>query len=471
MKLVYLIGIGGSGLSAIARLLLESGYSVMGSDQSVSPITRELEQMGAQIFTGHEGDHVKDADLVLRSSAIPEDNPELLAARASGIPVLKRSEFLEEFLQAQSTIAIAGTHGKTTTTAMIAWMLTALKLDPSYLIGGVSKNLGTNAHAGKGGLFVIEGDEYDYMFLGLQPILGVITNIDHDHPDLFPTMASYTQAFARFTGKIPHGGRLLCTINVSNLLQGQFSAGLEVITFGMEPHAHYRAEEVDILPNGCRAFTMVHSPSENILARVNLQVPGKHNIWNAMAALSTVHLLGLSVSEAAEHLQQFNGVERRFEVKGNVAGITFIDDYAHNPAKIRAALQAARDKFPSRRIIAVWQPHTFSRSITLFPSFLEAFEDADEVWMTEVYAARESDPTFSAAQFASALNSKKARFIARMPAMIDALEESLQHGDVLIVLSAGDATTINEHLIQRLSSNAKEEDHVTQDPRSESRGS
>ena len=412
MKKIFLVGIGGSGLSAIARLLLESGYDVSGSDQSASPITASLSDLGATVFNGHEAEQVLGADLVIQSSAIPDDNPEVSMARKLGIPVQKRAAFLEGFLREKRQIAVAGTAGKTTTTAMIAWVLTCLEIDPGYLIGGISRNLAANSHAGISDYFVIEADEYDRMFHGLHPWLAIITNVEHDHPDMFPTPADYFAAFDGFIQNIQSGGKLLVHQSVPGLLGTSALLEAQQYTFGSGENASYQAGNLQLLPNGCYQFDVLkHSDQEtSFLSSASLCVPGIHNVLNALACLAVVDLLDLPVVEAAGCLAEFKGVQRRFELIGTVNGVSFIDDYAHHPTKIRSTLQAAKAMFPGRRIWAVWQPHTFTRTAALFDEFSTAFDDADQILITEVYAAREKNADFSAARLVEKINRENCHF-------------------------------------------------------------
>jgi len=450
MQKVHFIGIGGSGLSAIARLLAESGWDVSGSDRSLSPLASELMKAGIRVSIGHSAANLAEAELVVRSSAVPDSNPEVEAARARGIPVLKRAEFLGQVMQGKQGIAVAGTHGKTTTTAMIAWMLVQLGQDPSYIIGGVSKNLGNNAHAGKGAAFVIEADEYDRMFLGLNPTLAVITYVEHDHPDCFPTMADYRAAFGEFAGRIQPGGMLLASADnhEAAALISHAPAGVQARTYGLNCPADYCAR--DLRPNSRGGFSFEAWRSNRRLASLDLQAPGQHNAANALAALAAAHLLGLPLEGAAQALNQFSGTGRRFEVLGEAGGVTVINDYAHHPTEIRATLAAARARYASRRIWAVWQPHTFSRTRALLAEFLAAFGDADQVLITEIYAAREAAEGFSAAQIAAAMPQPAARFT---PTLEDArlhLLAHLQPGDVLLVLSAGDADQVSTGVLAQL---------------------
>ncbi|MDO8942152.1 MAG: UDP-N-acetylmuramate--L-alanine ligase, partial [Desulfobacterales bacterium] len=377
---VHLIGIAGAGLSAIARVLLESGYTVSGSDRSLSSLTHDLEHAGAKIFSGHRAENIAGADLVVRSSAVTDDNPEVLAARASGIVVLKRAEFIASLMAGKTGIAVAGTHGKTTTTAMIAWMFSRLGLDPSYIIGGISKNLSNNAHAGHGDYFVIEADEYDRMFLGLNPNWILLTHLEHDHPDCYPTLEEYRQAFVDFVSRLAAGGGLLTCLDhpeTAAMAQAVVPSGCQVWTYGLTEQADYTAAGLSTNPLGGTSFNVLfqHRP----LARIELQVPGLHNVRNALAALALTHRLHLSLETAAAALGEFSGTARRFDLLGEAGGVTIYNDYAHHPTEIRTTLAAARQRHPNRRIWAVWQPHTYSRTRALFTEFANAFADADLV--------------------------------------------------------------------------------------------
>ncbi len=450
---IHLIGIGGSGLSAIARVLLESGHSVSGSDRQLSPQALRLQSLGARLYTGHRLENVLGADYVVRSSAVPDDNVEVQEALRLGIPVLKRAEFLGRWLDetpGRQVVAVAGTHGKTTTTAMIAWILSALDQDPSYIIGGVSANLDSNAHAGQGPYFVIEADEYDRMFLGLRPCLAVVTNVEHDHPDCYPTPQDFEQAFWEFAQRLLAGGVLLACADdpgAAKLLAKAQAGGLHALAYGLEDAADaYRAVQLSPAPGGGFEFEAI--PGEKPAVKVRLQVPGRHNVLNALAAIGAVDQLGLAPQAAAQALSEFRGTGRRFEVRAEAAGVTLVDDYAHHPTEIRATLSAAKARYPGRSIWAVWQPHTYSRTRTLLAEFLASFQDADHVLVTEVFAAREPLPAdgFSAGQIVAQMRHPDAHFAAGLEAAESYLEERLQAGDVVLVLSAGDADQINARL-------------------------
>jgi UDP-N-acetylmuramate--alanine ligase len=449
---VHLIGIGGSGLSAIAGLLLESGYSVSGSDRKASDILDRLVAAGAHIYVGHSPENIAGAKLVVRSSAIPDDNVEVRAAKKAGIPVLKRADFLGQFMEDRIGIAVAGTHGKTTTTAMIAWMLSSLGQDPSYIIGSDLRNLGTTAHAGKGAAFVIEADEYDYMFLGLKPEIAIVTNIEFDHPDFYKTENDYYQSFSDFASTLREGGLLLVCgddIGAARLMDKQRNRPIQTLTYGICDQAlDYYAYGMVHNPVGGLTFDVVVQGKSADRVRIALQVPGEHNARNSLAALAVANRMELPLDEAARALSTFRGTGRRFEVLGEAAGITVIDDYAHHPTEIRATLSAARARYPGRQLWVVWQPHTYSRTRTLFDDFATAFIEANHVVVTEVYAAREPvSADFSSLQVVQAMKHLDAYFIPDLTQTTAFLLTHLDEGDVLLVLSAGDADQVSAQVL------------------------
>jgi UDP-N-acetylmuramate--alanine ligase len=461
---VHLIGIGGTGLSAIARVLLESGYQVSGSDRQLSALANELQSAGVAVSIGHNADNVAGADLVIRSSAIPDDNVEVQAARRLGTPVLKRAEFLGELLAGHTGIAVAGTHGKTTTTAMIAWMLAALGQDPSYIIGSVSANLGTNAHAGEGPAFVIEADEYDRMFLGLAPSIAVVTNIEHDHPDCYPTPEEFYQAFRLFMERLsPEGLLVACSDDrgAARLLSEARAEGRRVVSYGLAAWLGRPPVDVSahaIAPNAAGGYHFAavvktgRAPGAPAQVEVDLQVPGQHNVRNALGALAVADELDLPLEEAARALGEYRGASRRFELRGEAGGVTVIDDYAHHPTEIRATLAAARMRYPGRDLWAVWQPHTFSRTRALLDEFAAAFADADHVLVTGIYAARETEPAdgFSAQRVVAMMQHPDVHYIPELPKVTGYLLEHLEPEDVLLVLSAGDADQVSGQVLAGL---------------------
>ena len=461
MTHVHFIGIGGSGLSAIARLLLESGYAVSGSDRTLSPFAEELRKAGATVYVGHHPRNLTGADWVVRSAAVTEDNPEVQGAKRAGIPVYKRADFLGRLMEDKTGVAIAGTHGKTTTTGMTAWVLSQMGRDPSFIVGGTVNNLGVNAHAGKGPVFVIEADEYDNMFLGLKPQIEVVTSLEHDHPDFFPTFAAMYKAFEKFADLLPADGTLIVCAEdagASALIPHARNRGLSVISYGVQNEMTLNTplwvQARDVQPNarGGFDFTALSNMASRTSAptKVSLQVPGEHNVRNALAVLAIIGELGLSRKKAAQALCEFTGTGRRFELRGEVNGIRIFDDYAHHPTEIKATLAGARARFPQARIWAVWQPHTYSRTKTLFLDFARAFKDANEVIVTEVYAAREPKEEFTSAEIVSAMPHFSARYIRTLPEVTEYLLSHLEPSDVVLVLSAGDADQVSMDVLERL---------------------
>lgn len=471
MKKIHLIGIGGAGLSAIAKVLLESGYQVSGSDRAYSDSARQVQKEGAHVYIGHRAEQILGADIVVRSSAISNDNVEVLTAMNYGIPVLKRGEFLEELTSTKKVIAVAGTHGKTTCTSMIAWMLSELELDPSYIIGGKSLNLGTNAHAGKGEYFIIEADEYDRMFWGLKPEIAVVTNVEHDHVDFYPTPEDFFQAFVGFIERIQPGGILItCDNDPGAALLRTRAAGMDIKTYSYgDTGSHYNCYSRDEALNtvggyafrvSCSSQNGTHPASS---AEINLRVPGRFNIRNALAALAVAHVLDLPLVEAARALNNYQGTGRRFELVGEKNGITLIDDYAHHPTEIRSTLRAARERYAARPIWVVWQPHTYSRTRALIEDYVSAFEDADHLLVTEIYAARETEPDdgFSANSLVQEINHQDSRFVPDLGAARDFLIAHLKPGDILLVFSAGDGDQLNREILDQLKQNPSGDDNAT----------
>ncbi len=459
MEHIHFIGIGGTGLSAIAKVLLEQGYRVSGSDLQDSPLFEAVKSAGGSVFLGHQKENIRGADLVVRSSAVPENNPEVQAALEAGIPVLRRSEFLGRLTAGKKTLAVAGTHGKTTTTSMLIWILSSLGLEPSFIVGGVVANLGTNAQAGKGEFFVVEADEYDYMFLGLHPQIAVVTNVEHDHPDIFPTLDSIEDAFRQFVANLlPDGTLIACAESPAavRLIEG-LEAGQTPITYGYSSSGGtYTAENIRVNPDAGMDF-LLRAPDQGLkdTLPVSLAVPGRHNVLNALAAFGVADRLGLDREAIVQALANFKGSERRFDVRAERAGVLIVDDYGHHPTEIKATLAAARAAYPDRYIRVVWQPHTYSRTTTLFKSFAEAFVEADQVIVLDVYEAREQRPeSFQIATLVQALKHDNTIYLGDNDHAAAYLEKELRAGDLLLVFSAGDAIEISDrietHLLARL---------------------
>jgi UDP-N-acetylmuramate--alanine ligase len=459
MEHIHFIGIGGTGLSAIATVLLEQGYTVSGSDLTESNLFEAVQKAGGTVTLGHMAENISGADLVVRSSAIPENNVEVQAAIEAEIPVLKRSEFMGRMMADKEVLAVAGSHGKTTTTSMLVWILSSLGMDPSFIVGGVVRNLGTNARSGQGKQFVIEADEYDYMFWGLNPDRAVITNVEYDHPDIFPTPQSFDEAFEGFVKNLkPDGSLVLCGDDPGALrLKKLLSADQKLVIYGSSGNElDYSAENLRVNLNAGTDFEIrIKTNGQESTLPVSLQIPGEHNVLNALAAFVVADGLGLDRQEIARVLGEFQGSERRFDIRGEYQGVLIVDDYAHHPTEIMKTLQAARDAYPTRRIWAVWQPHTYSRTITLFDKFCGSFEKADRVVVLDVYPARESKPEgFRISDLVSSIKHDRVQHVPGIEQAVELLKFELQPADLLLVFTAGDAIEINQQIEKHLSAQA-----------------
>lgn len=455
---IHLVGIGGAGISAIAAVLLQQGYHVSGSDIGMNKLIADLQLAGATIYQGHDAAHIAGSELVVISSAIPADNPELVAAGRANIPVLKRAEFLGPLTADYLTIAVAGTHGKTTTTAMIAHILLEAGFDPSLIVGGVVPALGGNSRVGQGDLFVIEADEYDYMFLGLRPQIAVINNIDHDHPDIFPTAENYRDAFRQFARLVPAGGRLVVCADdpgVTKLLHETDFPGLTVVTYGLggKPGrgaiTHFAA--VDLRSNQLGGHDFVVLENGRTIGLARLRVPGSHNVSNALAAISVATEFGVSFGPICQALASFGGAGRRFQLMGESGGVTVIDDYAHHPTEIRVNLAAARQRYPGRRLWAVWQPHTYSRTKVLLNEFARSFDEADRVIALDIYRSRERDTLgISTQDVIAQMNHPYARHVGRREEAVTYILDRIRPGDVILTLGAGDGDMVGQLILDGL---------------------
>lgn len=445
---LHIIGIGGAGMSAIATVLLERGYRVSGSDQLESDVTRALREQGAEVFIGHQAENVGAVDGVVISSAIRADNVELLAAQQRGLPVEKRSQFLGGLMQGTTSIAVAGTHGKTTTTAMISQILMGAGRDPSFIVGGTIKAIGRAARAGHGQEFVIEADEYDRMFLGLTPQIEVILNVEHDHPDCYPTLDDMLAAFQEFIGRLSPGGWVVaCGEDAMASRLAQSAA--QTVRYGFKPAFEWHA--TDIRPNQLGGTDFIAYRHGQLQGIVRLRIPGKHNVLNALAALAATALRQVPFTAALDALSEFRGVGRRFEVRGEVNGVTIVDDYGHHPTEIKSTLAGARLSYagPDRQIWAVLQPHTYSRTKTLLREFAAAFDEADHVIITAIYASRERDTLgISNRDVVAAMSHPDARALDTLAEVAQYVRAHAQPGDVVIIFSAGDANQISADLLK-----------------------
>jgi UDP-N-acetylmuramate--alanine ligase len=451
----HFVGIGGSGLSAIARLLLDRGEMVSGSDMADSPFLEGLRDLGARVMIGHRPENVEGAEAVIVSSAVREDNPELAAARAAGLPVFKRVDFLGQLTEGKRTVAVAGTHGKTTTTGEIAYLLFSAGLDPTFIAGGSLEDFsGANARAGQGDFFVIEADEYDRAFWGLSPWVAVITNVEHDHPDCYPTLEDVYRAFRVFLGRVREGGCVVACADSPGAMHvvEQFARerpDVPVQTYAVDMDADWQATQIQPNTQGGSDFLVVRKGET--MGRVRTRLPGMHNVCNSLAALAASEICGLPFGQSSRSLAQYHGAERRFEVRGTAGGVTVVDDYGHHPSEIRATLSAARLRFPKGRVWAVWQPHTYSRTRVLAEGFAQAFGEADRVMVLPVYQAREPvDEKFSIEDMVRAMHHAQAQFVPGLDEAVQLLERELKPDDVVITLSAGDANRVGAEVLRRL---------------------
>jgi len=444
---LHIVGVGGFGMSAIARVLLQQGYTVSGSDLKANDFTRDLAAAGAAIFIGHAAEHIAGADAVVISSAVPETNPEVSAARAAGIPVRRRREMLGELMAQQVGIAVAGTHGKTTTTALIAHILTEAGLDPTYIIGGVLRNTGTNAGVGRGDHFVIEADEYDRMFLGLRPQIAVITNVEHDHPDCYPTLDDVIRAFEQFVALLPDDGLLVVCADsphARRLGEQRRDAGKPVAFYGTG--GEWQAADVTPDPAGGMRFTL-HPGDEPL----HVSLEGRHNVLNALAAVAVTTELGVPLDVIRRALVSFQGTGRRSEIMGQAGGVTVVSDYGHHPTEIGVTLAAWRQRPGLHDLWAVWQPHTYGRMRTLAAEFARVFADAHHALVTDVYSVRETvSPGLDAAGMVAKIRHPDVRYTGSFDATVQALIAGVQPGDVVVILSAGDAPQIGARLLEHL---------------------
>lgn len=384
---VHFVGIGGIGMSGIAEVLLNLGYRVSGSDLKESDITQRLTQLGGVIHGGHQAEWVTGADVVVVSTAVRQDNPEIVAALDQHIPVIPRAEMLAELMRLNKFgIAVAGSHGKTSTTSMIGWLLAQAGLDPTVVIGGRVNGFGTNAKLGQGQFLVAEADESDGSFLKLSPVLEVVTNIDLEHLDYYHNIEEVQDAFLKFIEKIPFYGAVIVCLDDLRIAELLPKIGKRIITYGLTSQADFQARA--ITSEGFVTHFEVHG-GETLLGSVTIGQPGLHNVCNALAAVAVGVELEISFPEIAEALASFSGVHRRLEVKGEKGGVTVVDDYGHHPTEVRATLAALRNVWPGRRLVVIFQPHRYSRTQGLFKEFCTAFHDADILVLTEVYSAGE----------------------------------------------------------------------------------
>ncbi len=439
-------------MSGIAELLLNLGYKVSGSDMNVSDITQRLESLGGKIFEGHSANQIAGADVVVISSAIHTDNPEIVAARLASIPVIPRAEMLAELMRLKYSIAIAGAHGKTTTTSIIASILDKGGLDPTVVIGGKLKSIGSNAVLGKGDFIVAEADESDGSFLKYSPAIAVVTNIDKEHLDFYKDLNEIKETFLNFLDRIPfYGLAVLCLDNeaiqdIIPKIKKRFT------TYGMSTQAEYQA--LDITFDGQKSMFTVHRMGEK-LGRITLNLPGLHNVYNSLASIAVGIELDLAFEVIKEALESLQGVQRRLEIKGKQKGITVVDDYGHHPTEIKTTLQAVKECWPNRRIVVIFQPHRYSRTKALFNDFATAFYQSDILFVLPIYSAGEKmlEGVTSKALCEGIISHghREVFFVENSKTAVSSLKDIVKEGDVLLTLGAGNVWQVGESLLKELS--------------------
>jgi UDP-N-acetylmuramate--alanine ligase len=450
---VHFTGIGGIGMSGLAEILLEMGYPVSGSDLKMSAITAGLTARGAVIHEGHHASNLGIAKAVVVSSAVRPDNPEVEEARRLGLPVIPRGELLAELMRLKFGIAVAGSHGKTTTTSMIAAIMTHAGMDPTVVVGGrVGMMGGANARLGKSEYLVVESDESDGSFLKLAPILAVVTNIDREHLDHYADLAAIRRAFSEFVGKLPFYGAAILCLDDENVQRMLPEMNRRAVTYGTTAQADLRVSRASAGDMGSQ-FTM--ELRGNGLGCFKIHVPGAHNILNAAAAAAVAMQLEVPLEAIREGLEQFSGVERRFQIRGRERGVTVIDDYGHHPTEIHATLAAAREcRF--KRVLVLFQPHRYTRTRALMDEFARSFHQADKVFMTDIYAASEVPiegvTSRVLVERMKAFGHRDGRYCGSMEEGIAAIAAEAEEGDAIVTLGAGSVSQAGDAILERLRS-------------------
>lgn len=445
---IHFVGIGGIGMSGIAEVLNNLGYKISGSDIKETDTTKRLESLGIKVYYGHNPENIKSAEVLVISSAIKKDNPELIEAKKLGIPVILRAEMLAELMRMKYSILIAGTHGKTTTSSLIAHMMHHAGMDPTLIVGGKLNNFGTNAKLGQGTFVVAEADESDGSFLLLSPTIAVVTNIEREHMDHYNTYENLEKAFVDFLNKVPfYGLNIVCLDNpgVQKIIP---KLNRRVITYGVTHQADLRSENI-VNRERESEFDVIFCDKN--LGRFKISIPGRHNVLNSLAAIAVGLELGIEVEKIKEAFVSFKGIQRRFEIKGEEKGIIVVDDYGHHPTEIKATLDTARN-FWKGRIIALFQPHRYTRTQDLFQDFLTSFYDADVVLVMDIYSASEDEiPGISGSALAEGIRAfghKNSIYVGDKDSAYKFLKEFLKEGDLLITLGAGDVYKVGEKLLE-----------------------
>ncbi|MEO7851143.1 MAG: UDP-N-acetylmuramate--L-alanine ligase [Rubrivivax sp.] len=464
VKHIHFVGVGGVGMSGIAEILHNLGYAVSGSDQHDSATVRRLARLGVRIFAGHDAAHIAGAEAVVTSSAVRADNPEIVAARAARVPVVRRAVMLAELMRLKQGIAIAGTHGKTTTTSLVTSVLAEAGLDPTFVVGGVLNSAGANSRLGAGEYIVVEADESDASFLNLMPVLSVVTNIDADHMETYGhDFARLKGAFVDFVHRMPFYGAAILCADDPGLRSIIPMISRPIVTYGLDEGVMVRAVDVQALPGGQMQFVAQRrngSPMPDL--QITLNLPGVHNVRNALAALAVATELELPDAPMVKALAEFSGVGRRFQRFGELSvpsangggHFTLVDDYGHHPVEMAAVLAAARGAFPGRRLVLAFQPHRYTRTRDCFEDFVKVMGSADVLLLTEVYAAGEA-PIVAAdgralARALRVAGKEELVFVDEPAELADAISGQVRDGDVVIAMGAGSIATVAPQLVERL---------------------
>ena len=447
---LHFIGIGGTGMSGIAEVLLNLSLEVSGCDRAKSEATDRLERLGATIWEGHGAEHLDGVDLVVKSSAVPDDNPEIVEARRRGITVVRRAEMLAELMRLKYGVALAGTHGKTTTTSMVGAVLTEAGLDPTVIVGGRMRALGTGARIGRGDYLVAEADEFDRSFLRLHPVIAAVTNIDVDHLDTYRDLADIEDAFVEFANRVPFFGRAILCIDDPNVQRIMPRITRRIVTYGVSAQAELAGYDVRPVAGGSRF--RVREAANGALGEIELPMPGLHNVRNALVAVAVARAMQIDFEVVARALAAFGGVHRRFERLGAWRGATVVDDYAHHPTELAATLEAARQVYPESRIHLVFQPHLFSRTRDLAAEFGGSLLGADVVLVTPIYPSREEPiPGVTSELVVREARARGHRSVIHVESFDDAVErlcDSVREGDLVITAGAGNVNRLAETLVR-----------------------
>jgi UDP-N-acetylmuramate--alanine ligase len=450
---IHLAGVAGSAMSGLALLLLQRGFQVVGTDPRAEEVRARLESAGALLFSEQDGSRIPaNASIVVTSAALPKDHPELVAASKRGLRVVQYAEFLGALMSEALGVAVAGTHGKTTTTAMIVSCLRSSGISPGFVIGGYVPDLKTGSDAGSSKIFVAEACEYNRSFLHLAPRIAVITNIEEDHLDIYENLDEVKEAFCSFASRLPKDGFLVHSAHCRNTPSILSELSCEKRSFGVEIEACYTGENLRVGPDGT---TFDLRMNDDRVGNITLLVHGRHNVANALAATAVCREIGLSTDQIIKGLSGFRGVKRRFEVRGDVDGVTVVDDYAHHPTEIRALLDTARTRFGNRKLIAVFQPHQASRTRLLLDEFAQSFDLADEVIVPDIYSVRDTQEEQRRIHSKDLVNriaacGKKAKYIAALEDVVEYLLETVKTGDVVLAVGAGNIDRIAGEILSRL---------------------